>query len=301
MRGFRWSGWGYSLAKASGHRRRTKRDFLYFGTVIGLALAPTVQAQPLSNGAIAEPATQLVSFPNSPLPRLVVDCVTIDPAKLRAGAVPSSLDRPSCAALSAPVSVPRDRDLFKVAGAGLAMSVGLTGSDQGFGLLRALASFSHLLNVGPLGGWQFRAEAQLARPPDFEATYLVDEHVRVSLTPPAFGGWSLRFEAGGGTQGSFDPNNAMERGLNLSADLSRGFILPGLGRDEHRLHFRLAEDRTEDRVSGVDAQNTRAILGYSHSLGIGSLGSDLAVIRTQPDGAPAATSMRVEVKFARPF
>ena len=268
---------------------------------MGLAVAVGAQAQMPGDGGTTGTTTRLVSFPTSPLPRLVVDCVSVDPAKLRAGAVPTSLDRPSCASLSAPVAVQRDRDLFKVARADLAMSVGLTGSDQGFGLLRALASFSHFLNVGPLGGWQFYAEAQLARPPDFEATYLVDEQVRLALTPPAFGGWSLRFDAGGGTQGSFDPNNAMERGLNLSADLSRGFVLPGLDRAEHRLHFRLAEDRTEDRISGVDAQNTRAILGYSHALGIGSLGSDLAVIRTQPEGAPAATSMRVEVKFARPF
>lgn len=266
---------------------------------MGLALVPIAHAQML--GSTNDSTTQLVSIPSSPLPRLVVDCVSVEPAKLRANAALSSIDRPSCAAFSKPVSPQSDRDLFKVARADVAVSVGLTGSDQGFGLLRALASFSHFLNAGPLGGWRFYAEAQLARPPDFEAAYLVDEHFRFSVTPPALGGWALRLDAGGSAQGAFDPTDAMQRGLSLSGDLSRGFVLDGLGPEEHRLHFRLAEDRTEDRVSGVDAQNTRAIFGYSHALGIGSLGSDVSVIRTQPEGAPTTTSLRVEVKFARPF
>jgi hypothetical protein len=201
---------------------------------------------------------------------------------------------------SVSASAQSNHDLFKVARADISVSLGLTGDEQGFGLMRALASFSHFLNAGPFGGWQFRAEAQLSRPPDMESAYLVDERVRLSLTPPQLAGWSLRFDAGAASQGGLDPTSASERGFNLSGDLSRGFILPGMGQ-EHRLHLHVTEDRTQDRLWGTDQLSTRGSLGYTHAIRLGSIGTDLAVIRTQPVTAPAVTSTRVEVKFARPF
>jgi hypothetical protein len=201
---------------------------------------------------------------------------------------------------SVSASAQSNHDLFKVARADVSVSLGLTGDEQGFGLMRALASFSHFLNAGPFGGWQFRAEAQLSRPPDLESAYLVDERVHLSLTPPQLAGWTLRFDAAAASQGGFDPASASERGFNLSGDLSRGFIVPGMGQ-EHRLHLQVTEDRTQDRAWGTDQLSARASLGYTHAIRLGSIGTDLAVIRTQPATAPAVTSTRVEVKFARPF
>lgn len=280
---------------------RARRFGAALCAAISLPLALYAQAQTLESGSNQfGQGVKLISPEASPLPRLVVDCVSVDPAKAQARPTPAGLDRPTCASLAAPVAVQGNREIFKVAQADVSVSLGLTGSEQGFGLMRALASFSHFLNAGPFGGWQFRAEAQVARPPDLETAYLIDERVRLSLTPPQLGGWSLHLDAAAASQGGFDPAEAMARGLNLSADLSRGFLVPGMGQ-EHRLHLRLSEDRTQDRISGTDQQSAGASLGYTHSLGFGSVGSDLAVIRTQPVGAPAATTMRVEVKFARPF
>jgi hypothetical protein len=273
----------------------------FLGVAIGLSLALYAQAQTLESGtAPFGQGVRLVSPPTSPLPRLVVDCVSVEPAKMQARPAASGLDRPTCAALSVPVPAQSNRDLLKVSRADVSVSLGLTGDEQGFGLMRALASFSHFLDAGPFGGWQFRAEAQLSRPPDLESAYLIDERVRLSLTPPQLAGWDLRFDAGASTQGGLDPSSAAARGLDLSGDLSHGFVVPGLGQ-EHRFHLRLAEDQTQDRVWGTDQRTTSASLGYTHTIRLGLIGTDLAVIRTQPAAAPAATSTRVEVKFARPF
>jgi hypothetical protein len=269
--------------------------------VVFIPLALYAQAQTFETGTTTSgQAAKLASPPTSPLPRLVVDCISVEPAKMQGRPMPSSLDRPACASLTASVPAQGNRDFFKVARADVSVSVGLTGGEQGFGLMRALASFSHFLDAGPFGGWQFRAEAQLSRPPDLESAYLVDERVRLSLTPPQLGGWSLRFDAGAASQGGFDPASASERGFNFSGDLSRGFVVQGMGQ-EHRLHLQVSEDRTQDRVWGTDQLSTRASLGYTHAIRLGSIGTDLAVIRAQPATAPAVTSTRVEVKFARPF
>jgi len=50
----------------------------------------------------------------------------------------------------------------------------------------------------------------------------VDERARVSVTPPQFGGWSVRLDARAATQGGFDPVNAPNRSYKVS-DISRGF------------------------------------------------------------------------------
>jgi hypothetical protein len=268
---------------------------------VSIPLALYAQAQTFDTGTTpVGQGAKLASPPTAPLARLVVDCISVEPAKMQARPAPSSLDRPTCASLTAPVSAQSNRDFFKVARSDVSVSLGLTGGEQGFGLMRALASFSHFLDAGPFGGWQFRAEAQVSRPPDLESAYLIDESVHFSLTPPQLAGWSLRFDAGAASQGGFDPASAAERGFDLSGDLARGFIVPGTGQ-EHRLHLRLTEDRTQDRVWGTDQRSTRASLGYTHAIRSGSIGTDLAVIRTQPTTAPAVTSTRVEVKFARPF
>jgi hypothetical protein len=297
---FRGSGRGIA-AKVALPTQQVRYPQIFLGAALGLSLALYAQAQTRDSGTAAfGQSVNLASPATSPLPRLVVDCVSVEPAKMQARPVSTSLDRPTCSSLSAPASAQSNRDLLKVARADVAVSLGLTGDEQGFGLMRALASFSHFLDAGPLGGWQFGAEAQLSRPPDLESAYLVDERVRLSLTPPQLAGWSLRFDAGAASQGGFDPSSATQRDLSLSGDLSHGFVVSSLGQ-EHRLHVRLSENRTQDRVWGTDQQTTRASLGYTHTIVLGSIGTDLAVIRTQPLTAPASTSTRVEVKFARPF
>ncbi len=202
--------------------------------------------------------------------------------------------------MSAPISAQNNRDFLNIARAGVSVSLGLTGDQQGFGLLRALASFSHFLDAGPLGGWQFRAEAQMTRPPDLESVYLVDERVHLSLVAPTVAGWNLRFDTDATAQGGLDPATATQRGVDASADVSRGFMLPGLGQ-EHRVHLRLTEDHTQTPLFATDQRSTRASLDYTHPIGLGSIGTDLAAIRTQTNGAPSATSTRIEVKFSRPF
>jgi hypothetical protein len=271
------------------------------GFVLCLFRLPSAETQTLQHPpAPSDPSTALAAPAGYPLPRLVVDCVVPDPAKIRAQAAAPSADRPTCSTLSARIVEQSDHDLLRLSRADVAVKLGLTGSEQGLGLMRALASISHFLNAGPFGGWQLHADAQVARPADLEAAYLVDEQVHLSLTPPSVAGWNLHFDAKSQAEGGLDPSNALERGLTFSADLSHSFILPG-ATTAHELHVRLDREEAQSRVNGTDQQSKRASFGYSHAFGLNSISSDLAVIRTQPAGANATTSMRVEVKFARPF
>ena len=301
MWGFRGQGRDLGRTRALGIPSARYRLVYFLSFLVGLLPFPAAETQTLQHGLVsADPSVDLAAPDRYPLPRLVVDCVVPDPAKIRAQAATPNVDHPTCSTLSPHIVEQSDHDLFKLSHADVAVKLGLTGGEQGLGLMRALASVSHFLNAGPLGGWQLHADAQIARPADLEAAYLVDEQVHLSVTPPFFAGWNLHFDAKSQAEGGLDQNNALERGLTFSADLSHSFMLPG-ATTGHELHLRLDQEKAQSRISGTDQQSKRASFGYSHVFGLSSVSSDLAVIRTQPLGADATTSMRVEIKFARPF
>jgi len=281
---------------------RNRSSLIGVGALLALGIAFKAHAQTVDAGtAPFGQAIGLSAYPNTMLPRLVVDCTAIDPAKIAAQSAEPSLDRPSCAALSAPLSTQTSHELIKLTRADVSVSLGLTGgSDQGFNLMRALAQFSHFLNAGPLGGWQLGAEAQLGRPPDLESTYLVDERVRLSLTPPALAGWSLRFDAGATTQGGLDPATAKGRTNEVSADFSRNFVMPGSIAPD-RIHLRFAADTAQDWLWGTDRDTNSATLGYTHAITAGSIGTEFVATRPFPLSTGASVTKRVEVKFTRPF
>jgi hypothetical protein len=291
-------------AKVKGRALAPRNRGLLIGAValVALGIAFSARAQTAGSGTTPfDQAVGLATAPNTPLPRLVVDCATIDPAKIAAQSTEPSLDRPSCAALSAPLSPQTSHELIKLTRADVSVSLGLTGgSDQGFDLMRALAQFSHFLNAGPLGGWKLGAEAQLGRPPDLESTYLVDERVRLSLTPPELAGWNLRFDAGAVTQGGFDPATAKGRTNEVSADLSRSFVMPG-SIEPDSIHLRLAADTVQEWLWGSDRDTNSATFGYTHAITAGSIGTEFVATRPFPLSTGAAINKQVEVKFTRPF
>jgi hypothetical protein len=242
-----------------------------------------------------------LSAPTNPrtVPSLGAGCLSVDPTRPSPSRLPSSLDQPVCAMASAPAPV--NHELLRIARADVSMKLGyVETAEPGSGLMRLLMSFSHFLNSGPLAGWQFRADAQLGRPPVLGSDSLLDERVKLFLGAKPIDGWNLHFDAIAVSHGTLDPSMAGERSLEVAADVSRAFIIPGLGQ-EHRVNLRLAEQNTQDRVAGTDRQATRATFGYAHNLGFGTIGADLALTRFTPGDSSNRNEARTEIKFTRPF
>jgi hypothetical protein len=275
---------------------------LWRGTLIALLLAGVAQAGMIdSYGDPSDLALGLgASTGYRPSRALGVGCVSVDPTRAASQHPLSSLDQPACALATTPAV--ENRDLFRVAHADLAMTLGYVGDAQpGSGLVRLLASFSHFLTAGPLAGWQFRANAQVARPPNLSADSQIDERVKLFLGAKPIEGWNLHFDAIATSRGSFTPGMAADRNLEVAADISRILIVPGWGQG-HSIDLRLSEGSAQDRFATTAQQATRATLGYSHNLGLGSLGADLALAHFAPgEGAAAHTEARTEIKFYHPF
>jgi hypothetical protein len=226
-----------------------------------------------------------------------IGCVSVDPAGT--ARAPSSFDRPVCAVAATPA--PQNRDFFRVAHADLSMTLGYVDNAQpGSGLMRLLASFSHFLSVGPLAGWQFRADAQLARPPMMGPAGVLDERVKLFLGTKPAGGWSVHFDATAASQGALSPGLAPDRSFEVAADVSRIFIVPGWGQ-AHSIDLRLSQGDAKDRVAGTDAQASKATLGYSHNLSFGTIGADVSLVRFAPGDSANHSEARSEIKFSRPF
>ncbi len=266
--------------------------------VILLLLAPTAQAGTIDPSddllapalGFSAPATQRAGH------GLSIGCVSVDPAGT--ARAPSSFDRPVCA-LAAPA--PQNRDFFRVAHADVTMTLGYVDNAQpGAGLMRLLASFSHFLSAGPLAGWQLRADAQVTRPPMMGPSSVLDERVKLFLGTKPAGGWSLHFDAVAATQGAISPGLAPDRSLEVAADVSRIFIVPGWGQD-HSIDLRLSQGDVKDRVAGTDAQASKATLGYSHNTSFGTIGADVSLVRFGPGDSANHSETRSEIKFSRPF
>jgi hypothetical protein len=266
-----------------------------------LALAGAAQAGMIESRDDPSDWTAGLAAPSSQHPDRGTNarCVSIDPTRPSGQSLPSSIDRPACTLPATPAL--GNREFLRVSHADVSMALGyVDGAQPGSGLIRLLTSFSHFLSSGPLAGWQFRADAQLGRPPTVGPDSAFDERVKLFLGAKPIAGWNLHFDATATNQGAFSLDAGAARSLEVAADISRIFIVPGWGQ-AHSLDIRFAEENTEDRVAGTSEESKRATLGYSHNLGFGSIGADFALIRFSPGDNTTHIDARSEIKFSRPF
>lgn len=234
--------------------------------------------------------------PSSSTRPVAIGCAQADPASVPGKSAAPVLDRPLCATLTVPAS----RDLLRLTRSDVAVSLGVVGGDQqSFGLMRALASFSHLLDLGPFAGWVVHGEAQVTGQPLLGGTPPVAERAIFSASPQSFAAWGLRFDAGVALSGVFDPLVAA-RTFDVAANASRHFVVPGWTGD-HQVNLRLAHDNVTSTMSGAETQTMRATFGYAHSLSLGSIGADFAYERSTAPDTPIQDSSVMTIKFARPF
>lgn len=232
---------------------------------------------------------------------LGVDCVSlgaIDPTRPSA---PLAVDRPACSAATTPVAT--THEFLRVNRGDVAVQLGYASdATQGSGLLRLLTSFSRFLNLGPLAGWQFRADAQIGRAPVMFSDNLLDEKAQVHLGTKPAAGWTLHFDAIGESHGALSPGMGSNSNVEAAAALSRVFIISGLDSEQHRVDLRVAEDNSTERNAGVMQRTASASLGYAHAVPFGAVQLDLTLSHyIVGDTSGRHTDGRAEVKFARPF
>jgi hypothetical protein len=225
-------------------------------------------------------------------------CAAVDPASVPGWHPTTALDRPACS--TAPT--PAGRDLVNVQRADVSLALHFAGDNQqGLGLLRGLASFQRFLDLGPLSGWQFRADAEFGGAADWNFMTPIEERIKLSLSPQPLLGWGVRFEAGGLARGIVDPTNAAQRNLVLSANASRTLFLPDWG-SAHGLSVRLAQEIAQDEVLRTEQRKLSASFGYKHEASFGSVGADVVLSRTSPDVALVPSNEAVmKINFTRPF
>jgi len=225
-------------------------------------------------------------------------CMSVDPAHVSQGQpLLSNFDQPLCT--QPKVSAPVNRELLRLSESDMSMKLGyVEATDQSLGLMRLLVSFSRFLNLGPLPGWQFRADAQLGRPLTLSTDNLLDERLKLFLGIKP-GGWNLHFDVIAINRGAFDPAGGT-RSLEFAADLSRNFSIAGWGAG-HSLDLRLAQEKAQDPLAGSDAKTNRATLSYKHDVGFGTIGADVGLVHFSPAEIDRRTETRTEIKFSRPF
>lgn len=255
--------------------------------------------------ALADPAVlpdtplNLSPTKTAPVSRAsIVTCAAVDPASLPGWHPATALDRPACS--TAPT--PAGRDLVKVQRADLSLALHFAGGNQqGLGLLRGLASFQRFLDLGPLSGWQFRADAEFGGAQDWNVMTPIEERIKLSLSPQPLLGWGVRFEAGGLARGIVDPATAAQRHLELSANASRTIFMPNWG-GAHGLNIRLAQEIAQDEVLRTEQHKLSASFGYKHEASFGSVGANLVLSRSTPDAlAPQSDEAVMKINFTRPF
>lgn len=255
------------------------------------AAAPVAaRADPLQPG----PALDLSPTKTAPAARAaIVTCAAVDPASVPGWHPSPALDRSACTNEATPAG----RDLIKVQHADVSLALHFAGDQQqGLGLLRGLASFQRALNLGPLSGWQFRADAEFGGAANWNFMTPIEERIKLSLSPQILSPWGVRFEANGSARGIVDPSSAAERRLELAANASRSLF------GTHKVSLRLAQDIAQDGVAHTEQQRDSAALGYSHATSFGALGANLMLSRTTSDNiAPAQSEAVVKINFTRPF